>query len=338
MAYIHLAHLRVVSAKALICAALISTPAVHAGTYQDAVSALGFNELAETFTLKKSETISQQKQSPELDESELQALAVLKLLGAPSDPDALKIFVAQYDADDTAYLGDLTEPSLYQRIETRWDTASAAPRSDFAIALRAVISQGVATGYNIYTTPWPKFARERHVVYGHNDIDHAQQLLALLTSEGLHARVGLSLKTSAFLYRDDWGTLSQPLIDIGNDRRLIETQEFDLHFEFPEESDKARFTAVINKFAKKNRADQTGLIRNAWWQPYYRSLIEAPDFIPATQILVSDTKETAVLLTLPEKASKLVKDITNINKTWQIHPETIWVNPAFYRYLGGDYK
>lgn len=309
----------------------------YSGIYLDAVKELGFSELAATFSPEKVEQLTGAKVSSETA-TELQALAVLTLLDAPREASALNHFVQQFTHADIAYLGELDEASVYQRVETVWLKTTTPERSPFAIALREVIGQGIATGYNIYTTPWPAFAKERHLVYGHNDIDHAQQLLALLASEGLQAKVGFSFKTSAFLYRDDWGVLDHPTIDLGKNRRLIEAREFDLHFEFPSANDKQRFMQVINRYAKKDRADQTGLIRSAWWQPYYRSLVVAPDFQPVTQILVSDGSETAVLLALADKAPALVKEILALGKGWQVTPETIWVNPAFYRYLQGGYK
>lgn len=319
---------------AMLCVAL----PCYGGIYSDAVKQLGYSELAATFSAEKVTRITGIDAGKAEDFLEQQALAVLKTLGAPATKVDLANFVAHYNKPDLAYLGNLREPSVYQRIETHWLSTTKENHSDFANALRAVIEQGVATGYNIYTTPWPLFERETHIIYGHNDIDHAQQLLALLASEGLEAQVGFSQKTSAFLHRDDWGTPNPNTIRLSGNRHLIETREYDLHFGFSAADDKQRFMQIVNRYAKKNRAEQSGLIRSAWWQPYYRSLVAAPDFHPVTQILVSHEEETAVLLALPDKAPDLIKNITALNKTWTLNPETIWVNPAFYRYLQGGYK
>lgn len=308
--------------------------------YQQAVAQLGYRELAETFSRSKALAISTLADEEKLSLQELQAAATLELIGAPiaEGEQALQDFVAQYPRTDSAYLGQLNEPSLYQRIAINWHNSTAVEPSAFALELRQLIAQGIATGYNLVTTPWPFFAPERHVIYGHSDIQHAQQLLALLASEGLQARVGLSRKTSAFLYRDDWGTLSQSLIDVGNNRRLVETSEYDLHFEFLTAADKTRFVAAINRYAKKESAEQTGLILGAWWQPFYRSRTTAEGFASATQIAVSNGSETTLLLTLPEQAPALVKAIQQLNPSWSIAPEAIWVNLAFHRYLRGGYK
>jgi len=332
----------------LICIALVLASAslsstAYATSYQDAITQLGYLELAATFSREKALALSTLPDEEKLSLTELQAAATLQLIGAPiigsmADSKTLAEFIANYNQPDSAYLGQLNERSLYQRIETNWKTQSAAKPSAFALELRQLIGQGIATGYNLITTPWPLFSADRHIIYGHSDIDHAQQLLALLASEGLNARVGFSRKTSAFLYRDDWGTLSQSLIDLGNQRRLVEASEYDLHFEFLTAADKTKFVAAIDRYAKKNSANQTGLIRSAWWQPFYRSKIAAEGFASATQISVSNGKETALLLALPNQAPALVKAIQQINPSWSVEPEAIWVNLAFHRYLQGGYK
>lgn len=325
----------------LIC--MLPVSSTYAARYQDAVAQLGYSELAATFSREKALAISTLPDEDKLSLAELQSAATLQLLGAPiinspANSTTLSEFIANYNQADPAYLGQLSESSLYQRIETQWKIQSAAKPSPFALELRQLIGQGIATGYNLTTTPWPLFSADRHIIYGHSDIDHAQQLLALLASEGLQARVGFSHKTSAFLYRDDWGTLSQSLIDLGNSRRLVEASEYDLHFEFPTASDKTKFVAAIDRYAKKDSANQTGLIRSAWWQPFYRSKNAAEGFASATQIAVSDGKETALLLALPNQAPALVKAIQQLNPAWSVSPEAIWVNLAFHRYLQGGYK
>lgn len=330
--------------KKLFCSSVLTMAATasiysHAGNYQDAVTQLGYSELATTFSREKALALSTLADEEKLSLPELQAAATLTLLGAPlTDPTALKNFVAHYNQPDPAYIGQLNEPSLYQRIESEWKTTAAVAPSAFALELRQLIGKGIATGYNLVTSPWPLFAADRHIVYGHSNIDHAQQLLALLASEGLQARIGFSHKTSAFLYRDDWGTLSQSLIDLGNNRRLVEASEYDLHFEFPSISDKEKFVAAINRYAKRDNENQTGLILGAWWQPFYRSNNPAEGFASATQIAVSNGNETAYLLALPAQAPALVKAIQEMNSTWTVNPEAIWVNLAFHRYLQGGYK
>ncbi len=335
--------LRAIISCKLFLISILFSGFTQAGRYQDAVSQLGYSELAATFDQTKVAHLVQLAPASKFSFEEMQALALLRLLGAPIDERGeaqanFASFLHQYNQPDSAYLGNLGEASLGQRIKSRWQLQTDTPPSPFALELRRLIAKSISTGYNIITSPWPNFDTERQLVYGHNDIEHAQQLLVLLASEGVQARVGFSAKTSAFLYREDWGKLSQPLIDIGDGKRIVETPEFDLHFEFAQASDKLKFMEIINRYAKKNTADQPGLIHSAWWQPFYRSRTPAQNYQSVTQLLVSDGEETAVLLALNEKAELLQRDTQALNSHWQIRAQQVWVNPAFYRYLQGGFK
>jgi len=316
---------------------LVGAAPALAGSYTDDVERLGYTELAQALSSERVRVLAGDA-GTELDSAERRALAVLRLLDAPEEPSERAAFIDHSNARDTAYLGRVGEPSMLPRVAAVWTLSEWIPRTDFATGLRALIATEVANGYNIATTEWPPFRADRHLVYGHNDIRHAQQLLALMASEGLDAKVGFSLKTSAFVHRDDWGPPSPEAHALEDGRHLNEVQEFDLHFEFPSRQDKATFRALIDRYAKREENEQSGLIHSAWWQPYYRSRVPEPGFYEVTQVLVSQGRETAVVLVLPDKAPELLADIAALGRPWELDTAPVWVNPAFYRYLEGDYR
>ncbi|MCG3084633.1 hypothetical protein LD028_09250, partial [Anoxybacillus sp. LAT27] len=54
------------------------------------------------------------------------------------------------------------------------------------------LKQNLITGYNLKDTRFdPHFDPERTITYGHSDIVHAIQLIGLLRSEGIQAKVQL---------------------------------------------------------------------------------------------------------------------------------------------------
>ncbi|MGD8174844.1 hypothetical protein [Marinimicrobium sp. ARAG 43.8] len=324
---------RVGMVLALWCAAQTAL----AGLYQEAVEALGFQELETTFSAEKVEHWLE-GDNADMAEGERRALAVLRVLGAPESEASLARYVAEQQVVDAALLGYVGEPSLYTRLEAVLAQKDRFPRSEFSVALRDLIRLGVANGYNIVTTPWPAFDPERHIVYGHSNARHARQLMALLASEGLSARVGLSLKTSAFLHRPGWGPVSPQAIALGDERYLNEAMEYDLHFELAAPEDKARFMAVINEYAKKEEGRMAPLIAEAWWQPFYCSRISDPAFHRVARVEVSDGNETAMVLVLTDKAEALKRNINALERPWQASVTPVWVNPAFYRYLQGGFQ
>ena len=68
--------------------------------------------------------------------------------------------------------------------------------------------------------------------YGHNDIDHAAQLIYLLRREGFDPKVQLTPKSSAFLYLDEWGEADYPVTTLKSGKKwrspvnIISTRNF----------------------------------------------------------------------------------------------------------------
>ena len=77
--------------------------------------------------------------------------------------------------------------------------------------------------YNIkIKSTYANFNPELSLSYGHNGIKHANQLIALMKSEGLDAKVQIEPKTSAYLHMPDWGEPATPNI-VMEDGQIIDT-------------------------------------------------------------------------------------------------------------------
>ncbi len=53
--------------------------------------------------------------------------------------------------------------------------------------------------------------------------------------------------------------------------------------------------------------------------------------------IASDSKYDAHILTLPENSKALVEELKK-NKNIKVTTKEVWVNPAFYRFMLGEYK
>ena len=223
--------------------------------------------------------------------------------------------------------------------EPEWLTSEKAAVMDFAARLSKPLEASISTGYNIVPERlWPQFDPDRTVVYGHNDWKHATQLCALLHSEGLKPSITVLQKQSAFLYKDDWGKPTIPLVSLKNGKRLVVGVEFDLFLEFEKKEDVEQFAELVTRFAKKDSPDEAGLIHDSWWQPFYRTFTPTTFGQPLTVMLVQYQGYRANLISLPKDASKKIKQIQSLDSDWTVEPVTIWVNPAFYRFQLGDYR
>ncbi|MDF5910627.1 hypothetical protein P4W15_00480 [Morganella morganii] len=115
--------------------------------------------------------------------------------------------------------------------------------------------------------------------------------------------------------------------------------EYNLDLEFPSAEERNRFQSLIDQYAKKNTADQKGLIRAAWWQPFYRSYVPVDGYDVVAETRVTGGHYQADLMALPENAEKQAENIRKAKSGMQVTSEKVWVNPSFLPLsAGGDYK
>ena len=220
-----------------------------------------------------------------------------------------------------------------------WLEEDAYTIAAFAERLKQPIEQRITTGYNIMPdSHWPSFDPAKTIVYGHNNLKHARQLYALCYSEGLRPMITFLHKSSAFLFKDDWGTPNRPLVQLDNGDRLVVAEEFDLCIEFEKEADIDRFYDLVTRHAKKDTEDEPNLIHGAWWQPFYRTYQPSSFGNQLTVLLVRYAGYRTNLMSMPEEAAEKMAKLQAMHPDWSVEPIDIWVNPAFYRFQLGDYR
>jgi len=95
------------------------------------------------------------------------------------------------------------------------------------------------------------------ITYGHSDFKHALQLVGLLRSEKIKAKIQFEPKTSAFIYLKEWGEPGESdlyeVVEIENGNYIEYAKEYDLAFEFASAADKNRFDKIILSYARKTK-------------------------------------------------------------------------------------
>jgi hypothetical protein len=204
-------------------------------------------------------------------------------------------------------------------------------------SLNIALAKKLTTGYNIkIKSTYANFNPELSLSYGHNGIKHANQLIALMKSEGLDAKVQIEPKTSAYLHMPDWGEPATPNIVMEDGQIVITPLEYDLQFEFKDKADKMKFIQLIDKYAKKDEVDEENLIYDAWWQPFLQTE-KIDGFEKLIVNIASEGEYEAYVLTLPEKSDALIKELAK-NKNLKLKTKEVYVNPSFYRFMLGEYK
>ncbi len=237
------------------------------------------------------------------------------------------------------YIGYTSDSDIYAKLSTAYETSDLFNAPKLQKLVNEALERELVTGYNIKDSRYnANFIDSLSLIYGHSNFKHAQQLIGLLRSEGIDAKVQFEPKTSAFLFLAEWGDPGPNVVQIKNGNYISFAKEYDLAFEFATAADKAAFDGIIEKFAKKNAADQKGLIHGSWWQPLYYSSTPIDNYEVITNNLISDPDSTYTVnpFSLNEDSAKVVAGLKEIDPDAVITPFQFWVDKPFFRYLHGE--
>lgn len=310
-----------------------------------AIEKLKLQELAKTYPKEKIEKSLKGYKNIKTESSEaLSHKAVLVDLNITSvemlnkkNYSTITEYVSDFLDNNENSLGNISDKNIFEKVLVKWNDTVPAKDNLLLEKLNVALANGLMTGYNLKNiNSYANFDKALSVSYGHNDITHAIQLIALLKSEGVDAKVQLEPKTSAFLHNPNWGTPNYDHIILEDGKIVVTPTEYDLKFQFANNNDKIKFTKLVDLYAKKDSKDQEGLIYKSWWQPFIQT-----DKIEGYQMLISHLVKNgdfeANVLTLP-KNSKAFVDFMKKGSDLKVTTQEVWVNPAFYRFMEGDYK
>ncbi|MED1663787.1 hypothetical protein [Brevibacillus laterosporus] len=251
--------------------------------------------------------------------------------------------VLEYKGEYKHFLGLTSDEDIYGKVYHSWKTTSLIKAEELQKIVDEALKQDIVTGYNLKDKRFsPRFDPTLSLTYGHSDITHAIQLIGLLKSEGLVAKVQLEPKTSAFIYLAEWGqpviTPDYQVVKIDNGKYIAYSKEYDISFEFTSVADKEAFDKIIHSYAKKDKEDQSGLIISSWWQPLYFSMNEMKGYKQITNNYMEKDNYMAQSFSLNDKSDQVVAGFKKIDPKVNITSYPFYVDAPFYNYLLGDYK
>ena len=144
---------------------------------------------------------------------------------------------------------------------------------------------------------------------------------------------------SAFLFREGWGAPGESVTRLPNGVQVVNGVETAMLLWFPEPDGQSRFHALVRQYAKKDRPDQSGLIADSWWQPFYYARQQTADFEPIALVVLQNEGVEATL-TVPRERADAVKKVVETGgaPAPTVDVRHVWVNPAFARFLNGGYR
>ncbi|MCH3917712.1 MAG: hypothetical protein LKE40_09675 [Spirochaetia bacterium] len=269
----------------------------------------------------------------------------------PDMADYLLMQLAKTTGQARHYLGRVSDPDIISKISTAFDNLYLFSYSDLDNAGAKLVEDKVTTGYNLKEDGYnANFLPELTIKYGHSEEVHLKQLVALLNSEGIDARLQLEPKISIYQYLLEWGPIPEPtptyrVEKYSDNLYLVYATEYDAMFEFDNESDLEAFDGIINKYSKKNSANQAKgsdvkLISGAWWQPLYSTMDKNHDqsaYKAVYDCSASENGYTFHSFCLPAVKDNLLAAMKKeMSDKAKISVAPLYVDNAFYRYLNGE--
>lgn len=315
--------------------------------YEETVNKIDMKELTQTYSKEKiNNSLNGYKNLNKEDLKTLSEKAVLVDIGAITVDELntskniekiLNDYTADYLDRSENSLGNISDKNIVERINKKYSSFKVIEKNPLIDTLNEALAEGLTTGYNVKNnSEHANFNPALSLTYGHNNIKHAGQLITLMKSENIDAKIQIEPKTSAYLHMADWGEPAKPNIVMDNGQIVITPLEYDLQFEFANNEDKIKFIKAVEKYAKKDDANEKGLIFDAWWQPFMQTE-KVDGFYLLTVNIASLGDYTAYVLTLPEKSEALMKKLSE-NKNITLTKKDVYVNPSFYRFMLGEYK
>lgn len=262
------------------------------------------------------------------------------------EAEKLLMNIAQANGDGRNYLGMARDPDIYARLDHAWNSFLLFDDGRLAQVGKEAVLKQVTTGYGIKSAAYDaRFLPNLTLQYSHSDIKHAHQLMGLLNSENMDAKVQLEPKVSIYQYLSDWGPIpeSTPTYEVKktDGLNLVNAVEYDMELEFNNTQDMMRFDSVIKEYAKKNAGneDARGLIYESWWQPLYstaRSHMPSEDYHQIYDCVVTNGVYSIHPFALPENKDEVVKKLTALAGGLEVKAVPRYCNTAFYNYLKGD--
>ncbi len=258
--------------------------------------------------------------------------------------DKIVTAVNEFFSEEVSFTGNTSDNQIFTKLENALNSTKLLIGNEiFPVGVK-MVSDDLTTGFNVKQKQDIGFNPELSIVYGHSDINHAKQLIGLLRSENIEAKLHLETKTSAFKYMLEWGPIPEPsdsyeVVKISEDLYIANAREYDLNIEFSNAEDKAKFDELINKYAKKSSSnpDGKGLLTGSWWQPLYWSNTE---ITKGYQEIIDNSANAGDYVfhsfTKTEDSEKLIDALNKFELNMVIEANKIWANDAFIRYLNGQ--
>lgn len=233
------------------------------------------------------------------------------------------------------YLGNTTDTDIAAKMRAAFGAFyDFHELNDDAIANlwklgEAIVDRKATTGFGLCSSDYDaRFLNKYTLQYSHDSINNAVQLVALMASEGINAKVALEPKVSIY----QW------------DGHLNAGMEYNLRFEFDSAEAKNAFYALSAPYTTRVDNERTGNIVNSYWTPCYNSYSETTGFAHVYDNSVTCGKYSIHPFSLPENVENVTAVINEVADEFNANAaegadlittevKDLWCDQGFNQYL-----
>jgi len=236
---------------------------------------------------------------------------------------------------DKNYVGYVTEPDIVGKVCEKWNNSKVLRSATLETVMNKAILNCIIVGYQIKRlNDLARFDVNLKISYSHSNIKHVKQLIGILVSESLQAKIQLEPKRSSFCYPPEWEKMDDLNLELmPGGTAVAHKNEFDIVFEFTTQAYRDHFRKIINDYAQRELGANRKVLYESWYQPLFRSDVPVLGYQRVADIIVSDGTHIVQAYLREEKAEEKALWFRKEMVGMEITISPIWVNDAFFLYL-----
>ena len=237
------------------------------------------------------------------------------------------------------FIGYVTEPDIISRLEEKWNSTGMIPNPDIENVMNDLIRKKIISGYHIkMSEELANFDHHLKITYTHDNFKHVKQLVGLIISENIQARINIEKKHSTFIYYNEWDITENLSVEPINDKIFLASRlESDIVFEFASPDKKDHFRAVTNDFTKKEYNRTKNILFQSWYEPLITSDVPMNSYNRIKEITIQHGSYTIMTFVTEETLTKALNKLSECYEKSMIRSRSVWVNDDFYLYLQRDW-
>ena len=237
------------------------------------------------------------------------------------------------------FIGYVTEPDIISRLEEKWNSTGMIPNPDIENVMNDLIRKKIISGYHIkMSEELANFDHHLKITYTHDNFKHVKQLVGLIISENIQARINIEKKHSTFIYYNEWDITENLSVEPINDKIFLASRlESDIVFEFASPDKKDHFRAVTNDFTKKEYNRTKNILFQSWYEPLITSDVPLNSYNRIKEITIQHGSYLILTFVTEETLTKALNKLSEYYEKSMIRSRSVWVNDDFYLYLQRDW-